>query len=133
GEELSVVDTPAGRLGLSVCYDVRFPELYRKLVSQGATVLAVPAAFTVPTGRDHWHVLLRARAIESQSYVIAPAQWGPHGHGRVSYGHALVCDPWGTVLAECADGEGLALAEVDPARIASVRAQLPALAHRRLS
>ncbi len=132
GSEVVVTDTPAGRLGLSVCYDVRFPELYRKLVDRGATILAVPAAFTVPTGRDHWHVLLRARAIESQCYVMAPAQWGSHGHGRVTYGHALICDPWGTVLAECADGEGIAVAEVDPARLASVRAQLPSLKHRRL-
>jgi predicted amidohydrolase len=132
GADTAVVDTPAGRLGLSVCYDVRFPELYRRLVEQGATLLAVPAAFTVPTGRDHWHVLLRARAIESQAYVLAPAQWGAHGHGRTTYGHALVCDPWGTVLAECADGEGVALAEVDPERLRAVRTQLPALTHRRL-
>jgi predicted amidohydrolase len=132
GKEAVVVDTPAGRVGLSVCYDVRFPELYRRLVGAGATVLAVPAAFTVPTGRDHWHVLLRARAIESQCYVIAPAQWGSHGHGRTTYGHALVCDPWGTVIAECGDGEGIALAEIDPARVASVRRQMPCLEHRRL-
>jgi predicted amidohydrolase len=132
GDRAVVVDTPIGRLGLSVCYDVRFPELYRKLVSDGATVLAVPAAFTVPTGRDHWHVLLRARAIESQSYLLAPAQWGAHGHGRTTYGHALICDPWGTVLAECADGEGIAVAELDPERVASVRRQLPSLQHRRL-
>jgi predicted amidohydrolase len=132
GEEAVVSDTPIGRLGLSVCYDVRFPELYRRLVGDGATVLAVPAAFTVTTGRDHWHVLLRARAIESQCYVLAPAQWGSHGHGRTTFGHALICDPWGTILAECADGEGVALAEIDPARVASVRSQLPALAHRKL-
>ncbi len=132
GVDVSVLDTPAGRLGLSICYDVRFPELYRKLVDDGATIVSVPAAFTVPTGRDHWHVLLRARAIESQCYVIAPAQWGSHGHGRVTYGHALVCDPWGTVVAECADGEGLAMAEIDPERVRTVRAQLPSLAHRRL-
>lgn len=132
GTDLAVIDTPAGRLGLSICYDVRFPELYRKLVDQGATLLAVPAAFTVPTGRDHWHVLLRARAIESQCYLMAPAQWGAHGHGRTTYGHALICDPWGTVIAECADGEGLAMAEIDPSRVATVRQQLPSLRHRRL-
>jgi predicted amidohydrolase len=132
GGELSVVDTPAGRLGLSFCYDVRFPELYRGLVDRGATILAVPAAFTVPTGRDHWHVLLRARAIESQCYVIAPAQWGSHGHGRVTFGHALVCDPWGTIVAECSDGEGVAIAEISQARLAEVRSQLPSLTHRRL-
>jgi predicted amidohydrolase len=132
GRDVAVVETPAGRLGLSICYDVRFPELYRKLVDQGATLLAVPAAFTVPTGRDHWHVLLRARAIEAQCYVIAPAQWGSHGHGRTTYGHALICDPWGTVIAECGDGEGIAMAEIDPGRVANVRAQLPSLRHRRL-
>lgn len=132
GDGVVAVDTPAGRLGLSICYDVRFPELYRRLVDEGATLLAVPAAFTVTTGRDHWHVLLRARAIEAQCYVLAAAQWGAHGHGRTTYGHALIADPWGTVLAECADGEGIALAEVDPERVASVRRGLPSLDHRRL-
>lgn len=127
-----VVDTPIGRVGLSICFDVRFPELYRKLVSDGATVLTVPATFTVTTGRDHWHVLLRARAIESQAYVIAPAQWGENAPGRPSYGHALICDPWGTILAECADGEGFAIAPLDLERVASLRSQLPALACRRL-
>ncbi len=128
-----VIDTPIGRVGLSICFDVRFPELYRKLVSDGATVLTVPATFTVTTGRDHWHVLLRARAIESQAYVIAPAQWGENAPGRASYGHALICDPWGTILAECADGEGLAIAPIDLERVAALRHQLPALACRRLS
>ncbi len=132
GDATVAVDTPIGRLGLSICYDVRFPELYRRLVDAGATVIAVPAAFTVPTGKDHWHVLLRARAIESQSYVLAPAQWGAHGHGRTTYGHAMIVDPWGTVLAECGDGEGIAVAEIDPARVESIRRQLPSLAHRRL-
>ncbi len=132
GEGCVAADTPAGRLGLSICYDVRFPELYRRLVDAGATVLAVPSAFTVPTGRDHWHVLLRARAIEAQSYVLAAAQWGSHGHGRTTYGHALIVDPWGTVLAECPDGEGIAVAEIDPARTTRIRATLPSLAHRRL-
>lgn len=130
GDEVVVVETPFGTVGLSICYDLRFPELYRALVDQGASILTVPAAFTVPTGRDHWHVLLRARAIESQSYVLAAAQWGAHPNGRQTYGHALVVDPWGTVLAECGDGEGLALAEIDPARTARVRASLPALHHR---
>lgn len=132
GDEVLAVESPVGKLGLSICYDLRFPELYRRLVDQGATVLTVPAAFTVPTGRDHWHVLLRARAIESQSYVLAAAQWGAHGNGRTTYGHALVCDPWGTVIAECPDGEGIALAEIDPERVRSVRGQLPSLRHRRL-
>ncbi len=132
GEAIVACDSPIGRLGLSVCYDVRFPELYRRLVDAGAEVLCVPAAFTVPTGRDHWHVLLRARAIESQCYVLAPAQWGAHGHGRTTYGHALIVDPWGTVVAECADGEGVALAEIDLARLHALRGQLPSLKHRRL-
>jgi predicted amidohydrolase len=130
GADAVVVDGPFGVIGLSICYDVRFPELYRALVSRGATLLTVPAAFTVPTGKDHWHVLLRARAIESQCYVIAAAQWGAHPNGRQTYGHALIADPWGTVIAECADGEGFALAELDPARVAQVRAALPSLAHR---
>lgn len=133
GDELVVVETPAGTVGLSICYDVRFPELYRGLVSRGASVLTVPAAFTVPTGRDHWHVLLRARAIESQAYVIAAAQWGAHPNGRQTYGHAMVCDPWGTVVAECADGEGMALAELDSARVRAIRGSLPALDHRVLN
>lgn len=132
GSAPTVVDCPLGRLGVSICFDVRFPELYRKLVADGATVLSVSAAFTVSTGRDHWHVLLRARAIESQCYVLAPAQWGDHGNGRSSYGHALICDPWGTVIAECPDGEGFAIAELDPERTAAVRRQLPALAWRTL-
>jgi predicted amidohydrolase len=132
GDEVVACDTVVGRLGLSVCYDVRFPELYRRLVDAGAEVLAVPAAFTVPTGRDHWHVLLRARAIESQAYVLAPAQWGSHGHGRTTYGHAMIVDPWGTIVAECPDGEGIAVAEIDLARVHAIRAQLPSLRHRRL-
>jgi predicted amidohydrolase len=127
-----VVDTPLGRVGMSICFDVRFPELYRKLVDEGATVLTVPATFTVTTGRDHWHVLLRARAIESQAYVIAPAQWGENAPNRPSYGHALICDPWGTIVSECPDGEGFAIAPIDLDRVASLRNQLPALACRRL-
>lgn len=129
GREPVLADTPAGTLGLSVCYDLRFPELYGSLVRRGATLLAVPAAFTVPTGRDHWHVLLRARAIETQCFVLAAAQWGTHPNGRQTYGHALIVDPWGTVLAECADGEGVALAELDPSRVAAVRSALPCLRH----
>jgi predicted amidohydrolase len=132
GDALVVADSPVGRLGLSVCYDVRFPELYRGLVDGGATVLAVPAAFTATTGRAHWELLLRARAIESQSYVLAAAQWGAHPGGRTTWGHAMIVDPWGVVLAERAEGEGVALAEIDPGRTASVRASLPSLAHRRI-
>ncbi|HJL02201.1 MAG TPA: carbon-nitrogen hydrolase family protein [Polyangiaceae bacterium LLY-WYZ-15_(1-7)] len=137
GEAPVVADTVAGKLGLTVCYDVRFPELYRRLVDLGATAVAVPAAFTLHTGKDHWHVLLRARAIESQCYVLAAAQTGRHvqsdGRGRrVSYGHALIADPWGTVLAECGEGEGCAVATLDPAYLEKVRATLPSLRHRKL-
>lgn len=132
GAELVVSPSAAGALGLSVCYDLRFPELYRGLVDRGATVLAVPSAFTLTTGKDHWHVLLRARAIESQSWVLAAAQQGHHFGTRVSYGHALIADPWGTVVAECGDGEGFALARVDHAVTERVRRSLPSLRHRRL-
>ena len=130
GTELITADTILGKLGLSVCYDVRFPELYRKLVDQGAIAIAVPAAFTLTTGKDHWHVLLRARAIESQCYVLAAAQFGKHFGNRVSYGHALISDPWGCVLAECGDGEGVAVATIDSDTVSRVRASLPSLSHR---
>lgn len=132
GSDVVVTETPFGTLGLSICYDVRFPELYRALNDKGAIAMAVPAAFTLTTGKDHWHVLLRARAIESQSYVLAAAQTGHHFDKRYSYGHALICDPWGVVLAECGEGEGVAVATVDPAVVRRVRASLPALRHRRL-
>ncbi|MBN8610628.1 MAG: carbon-nitrogen hydrolase family protein [Deltaproteobacteria bacterium] len=137
GTELVVTDSAIGKLGLSVCYDVRFPELYRGLVDRGATALTVPAAFTLTTGKDHWHVLLRARAIESQCYVLAAAQTGRHssasaGATRQSYGHALIIDPWGTVLAECGEGEGYACAWIDDAVVQRIRTSLPSLAHRRL-
>ena len=122
--------SPFGRLALSVCYDVRFPELYRALGE--FDVLFVPSAFTVPTGRAHWETLLRARAIENQAYVLAPAQGGLHDSGRRTYGHTMVVDPWGEVLALRAEGEGIVMAEIDPARIAEVRASLPALLNRRL-
>lgn len=132
GTDTVVTDTAFGKLGLSVCYDVRFPELYRKLVDGGAVALAVPAAFTATTGKDHWHVLLRARAIESQAYVLAAAQTGKHFGSRVSYGHALIVDPWGVVLAECGEGEGFASAIVDTDVVDRVRKSLPSLQHRRL-
>lgn len=123
------------KIGLSVCYDLRFPELYRKLVDAGADLLSVPAAFTAYTGRAHWEVLLRARAIENQSYVLAPAQVGrigPPAENRTAWGHACAIDPWGEVLADAgSEGEGLALALIDPARLAQVRRDLPALRHRR--
>jgi deaminated glutathione amidase len=132
GSEPVVTDTAFGPLGLTVCYDVRFPELYRKLVDRGAVALAIPAAFTLTTGKDHWHVLLRARAIESQSWVLAAAQTGRHFGNRVSYGHALICDPWGCVVAEHGEGEGIAVATIDPGAVDRVRRSLPSLAHRRI-
>jgi predicted amidohydrolase len=131
GAEAVVAETPWGGLGLSVCYDVRFPELYRALAARGARMVAVPSAFTLETGKDHWHVLLRARAIENQVYLFAPAQLGHHGGDRRSYGHALIVDPWGVVLAECGNHEGLALAGIDFAYQDQVRQNFPALTHRR--
>jgi predicted amidohydrolase len=132
GEELVVADAPFGRIGLSICYDVRFPELYRRLARQGARVLAVPSAFTERTGKDHWEVLLRARAIENLAYVVAAAQTGHHGGGRASHGHSMIVDPWGAVLAQVPEGEGVALAELDFARQDRLRRELPALGHARL-
>jgi predicted amidohydrolase len=132
-EQAVVAATPFGGIGLSVCYDVRFPELYRRLVARGARLLVVPAAFTLHTGKDHWHVLLRARAIENQCFVLAPAQQGRHNASRLTYGHSLIIDPWGTVLADCADGEGVAVAELDLAAQDRIRQELPALQHRRVT
>jgi len=133
GEQVVVTDAPFGKLGMSICYDVRFPELYRKLVDQGAIAITVPAAFTLHTGKDHWHVLLQARAIESQSYVLAAAQSGRHFGQRVSYGHALIADPWGCVIAQCGgEGEGVAVAAIDTELVERLRTQLPSLKHRRL-
>jgi nitrilase len=124
------VQSPFGRLALSICYDVRFPELYRSLGE--FDVMFVPSAFTVPTGRAHWELLLRARAVENQAYVIAPAQGGLHASGRRTYGHSMIVDPWGEVLAVRPEGEGVVLAEIDSARLGEVRAALPALANRKL-
>jgi len=132
GTEVVVAEAPLGKVGLSVCYDLRFPELYRKQSEQGAMLLTVPAAFTLATGKDHWEVLLRARAIENQAYVIAPAQQGKHPKDRLTWGHAMIVDPWGLVTARASEGEGLALAELDRALIDRVRRTLPALQHRRL-
>ncbi|EGJ09201.1 MULTISPECIES: carbon-nitrogen hydrolase family protein [Rubrivivax] len=135
---LAAGDTPIAlqcgplRVGLSVCYDLRFPELYRALMAPPCDLLCVPAAFTYTTGRAHWELLLRARAVENQCYVLAPAQGGQHESGRRTWGHSLVADPWGEVLAVRPEGEGVVLAEVSPQRLAEVRTQLPALAHRRL-
>ncbi len=134
GDEVVVARTALGTIGLSICYDLRFPELYRALVERGAELLTVPSAFTLPTGKEHWHPLLRARAIETQAWVLAPAQEGPHDDRglRHSYGHTLVVDPWGTVAAEVGEGEGLALAEIDLTRVARARAAIPVASHRRL-
>ena len=131
GDQLTVTELGFGKLGLSVCYDLRFPYLYQGLVDMGALALAVPSAFTQTTGDAHWHVLLRARAIECQSYVLAPAQHGHNWGKRHSYGHSLIIDPWGKVVAECAEGDGVAVADVDPAVVEKVRRELPSLQHRR--
>ena len=131
GEDAVVARAPFGPLGLTICYDLRFPELYRALVHAGARVLAVPSAFTERTGKDHWEVLLRARAVENLAYVVAAAQVGHHGRGRSSHGHAMIVDPWGAVLAQVPDGEGVAVAELDFARQDRLRRELPALDHTR--
>jgi nitrilase len=131
GRGAVAVESPYGRLALSICYDVRFPELYRALGQ--FDVMFVPSAFTVPTGRAHWETLLRARAVENQAYVVAPAQGGLHDSGRRTYGHTMIVDPWGEVLALRPEGEGVVSAEIDTDRIAEVRAALPALANRRLN
>ncbi|HSZ08479.1 MAG TPA: carbon-nitrogen hydrolase family protein [Steroidobacteraceae bacterium] len=132
GRSPVIADTPVGKLGLSVCYDMRFPELYRELVSQGAEWLAMPAAFTVPTGRAHWETLLRARAIENLCYVVAPAQFGTHTSGRETYGDTLIVDYWGQVLSRLAKGTGVITADIDLASQAESRARFPALDNRRL-
>ncbi|MCR4377681.1 MAG: carbon-nitrogen hydrolase family protein [Rhodospirillales bacterium] len=131
GDQKVLVDLPWGGLGLSTCYDVRFPYLYRALADAGAKYLAVPAAFTVPTGRAHWEVLLRARAIENGCYVFAPAQTGTHAGGRQTYGHALIIDPWGQVLSDAGDEPGFVIADVDPAKVDEARAMVPSLKHSR--
>jgi predicted amidohydrolase len=132
GREAVVVDgTPVGKLGLTICYDLRFPELFQRLSEAGAEVIAVPAAFTVPTGKAHWQVLMRARAIEAELFIVAAAQAGQHEDGRETYGHSLVADPWGELVLEM-DGEpGLAFAEIDLARITDVRTRIPVHQHRR--
>ena len=132
GDEVVSVDSPCGRIGLTICYDLRFPELFRQLVDAGATLFTVPSAFTVTTGEAHWHTLLRARAIENLAYVIAPGQTGKHPDGRSTYGHSLIIDPWGQILAEATDGNCHIAAELDPARVNKLRSEFPALANRRL-
>ena len=131
GDTITLTELGFGTLGLSICYDLRFPELYQKLADRGAIAVTVPSAFTATTGAAHWHVLLRARAIEAQCYVIAPAQHGQHNAQRRSYGHSLVIDPWGSIIAELGEGDGYALATIDPERVASVRQALPSREHRR--
>lgn len=134
GDAVTVVETPLARFGLSICYDLRFPELYRKMTDQGAQVLMIPAAFTLATGKDHWEPLMRARAIETQCYVIAPAQHGDHDDAgiKASWGHAMIVDPWGLPVAVASDGPGLALAEIDLARVERVRRAIPVSTHRRI-
>jgi predicted amidohydrolase len=131
GNEAVVADTDFGSVGLSICYDLRFPQLYRRLAQKGAFLFTVPSAFTVPTGEAHWHVLLRARAIENGAFVIAPAQGGTHANGRKTYGHSLIVAPWGEVLAEAGTEPGIIVAEIDPALSAQARARVPNLQHDR--
>jgi predicted amidohydrolase len=131
GELAVATDLPWGRLGLTICYDLRFPALYRALAEAGSSMLAIPAAFTRQTGEAHWHVLVRARAIENGSFVLAAAQGGRHENGRETYGHSLIVDPWGRILAEGGSEPGVVLAEIDPAQVASARARVPSLQHGR--
>ncbi len=132
GSDIAVASTPAGTLGLTVCYDIRFPALFEELGRALCDIIAIPAAFTVPTGKAHWHVMQRARAIEASAYVVGAAQVGKHADGRETYGHSLVVDPWGEVLIDLGgEGPRLGFAEIDPERIAQVRAQVPSLANRR--
>lgn len=134
GSEVSVVPTPIGRVGLAVCYDVRFPELFRVLQEQGAEILSLPSAFTAPTGKAHWELLARARAVENLCYVLAPAQSGTHPNGRETWGDSLIVDPWGQVVSRVTDaGPGLAVAEIDRTLQQEVRERFPALSHRRFS
>lgn len=132
GEKLPCVynSEKLGNIGLSICYDVRFPELYRHLTAQGAEILFIPAAFTAYTGKDHWRVLLQARAIENTCYVIAPAQTGNHYERRCTHGHAMIVDPWGMILADAGEKPGVAIAEINPERLQQVRRQMPSLQHR---
>jgi deaminated glutathione amidase len=132
GSEVVTAATDIGTVGLSVCYDVRFPELYRRLVYAGASIVTIPSAFTFPTGEAHWEVLIRARAIENQCYVLAPAQFGTNVHGFADYGNSMIVDPWGRVLARAADQEGVLVAPLDMEYLERVRRELPSLAHARL-
>ncbi len=131
GERTVTVETPLGVLGLAICYDLRFPDLFSALSDAGATILSIPAAFTRPTGAAHWHILMRARAIEAAAFVIAAAQTGVHEDGRATYGHSLVADPWGELLLDMGEPAGLGFAEIDPARVIAARERVPVLKHRR--
>ena len=131
GELAVLADLPWGRLGLTICYDLRFPALYRALAEAGATMLAIPSAFTKQTGEAHWHVLVRSRAIENGSFVFAAAQGGKHENGRDTYGHSLIVDPWGRIIAEGCTESGVVMAEIDPAEVANARARIPSLQHGR--
>ena len=130
-EAVVVTGTPVGTLGLAICYDLRFPALFARLTEASADVIAVPAAFTVPTGKAHWEVLLRARAIEAGLFIVAAAQSGHHEDGRTTYGHSLIVDPWGDVLLDMGDGAGVKVADIDLSRITDVRSRVPAISHRR--
>jgi predicted amidohydrolase len=131
GDEVVVTEIDGILVGLAICYDLRFPELFRILALKGAQAIMLPAAFTLTTGKDHWEALIRARAIENGLYMIAPAQWGTHPPGNWCYGRSMVVDPWGTVMTTASDGVGIAHATVDPSRVAMVRRQIPSLANRR--
>lgn len=131
GTRAIVAASPLGPIGMTICYDIRFPDLYRALSDAGATVLTVPAAFTRPTGMAHWHVLLRARAIEAGAFVVAAAQTGAHEDGRETYGHSLVIDPWGEVVLDMGEAAGLSIVDINTARVEDVRARIPAIKHRR--
>ncbi len=130
GERAVVAQTPLGRLGLSICYDLRFPALYQVQSAAGATILAIPAAFTVPTGSAHWHVLMRARAIENAAWVVAAAQNGSHEDGRHTYGHSLVINPWGDIILDMGQANGLGFADIDQNAVDDIRARIPVIAHR---
>jgi len=131
GGEAVLADTPWGKIGLTICYDMRFPQLYRTLAQKGAFLLTAPSAFTETTGKAHWHILLRARAIENGAYVLAPAQGGTHANGRKTYGHSLIVAPWGEILAEGGVEPGVILADIDPAAVTDARARVPSLQHDR--
>jgi predicted amidohydrolase len=131
GERAVVADLPWGKLGLSVCYDLRFPQLYRALAKAGAAFLSIPSAFTNTTGQAHWHVLQRARAIETGCFVVAPAQGGKHENGRHTFGHSLIVDPWGQILAEAEQEPGIVVADIDPSKVTEARSRIPALSHDR--